>query len=255
MIVREYFADLDAYYINMASAEDRRKHIEHEFCDVFSSLTRIEPVHTDIQDGAEFMLCMEDAYNNYNSSHRLDGKQIFLSPSGKVDSFKPSNDAHILMQASKYYSLYKTTKLDLQKFLESGKQRALFLEDDATCRQGFLDCDLHIPDADILVWGGACAELERDNKAFANNSKYKFRRIKNRKSAWFTTCYEVSQAGAKALLDTFDSFPALPIDLLWMHSFDICNAYACYPMGIVQYGASEVTGATSKMYKTEGDLK
>lgn len=34
MIVREYFADLDAYYINMASAEDRRKHIEREFRDV-----------------------------------------------------------------------------------------------------------------------------------------------------------------------------------------------------------------------------
>lgn len=248
MIVREHFADTDAYYINLPASKYRRSCIEREFSGMFKSLSRVEPVATTIQDGAEFMRCMEDAYNNYNHLHRLDGKQIFVSPSGKVDSFKQSTDMHVLMQASKYYSLYKTTKLNLQNFLESGKQRVLFLEDDATCRPGFLDCDMHMPEADIVVWGGACSDVHRDSLAFSMHGRYKLKRIRNRKSAWFTTCYEVTKAGANAMLEAFDSTPAIPLDLLWMYAFDVCNAYACYPMGIVQHGISEVTGVKSKMH-------
>lgn len=234
MLIREYFADLDAYYINLASAKHRRDDMEREFSDVFSTLTRVEPVHTNEQDGAEFVQDMQYAYANCNSLHRF-------------DYFRKAIANYIPGQASKYCSLYRTTRQNLQTFLESDKQRVVFLEDDATCRTGFLDCDMSIPDADMIVWGGACADVHKDSVSFMRHSKYRLKRLDKRRNAIFTTCYEVSRRGAEAFLEAFDNMPAMPIDLLWMYAFDVCNAYACYPMGIAQQGTSGITGAKSSM--------
>lgn len=244
----------------MESEKSRRAQVEANFADVFGELKFIEPFKqgTLEEQGLMFKHELVNArlhtdelglLSRLHQAEAIDDVEFLARTLSDRHKF----GAYTAEQFGKYRSLYMTTLNVLQSFLQSDMKSLILMEDDAYPRSKFLDTDLHIPEADILVWGGACNSLSKDNKSFALGKQYAFKKLQRRKYATFTTCYEFTRRGADILLSEYNSRHPMPTDIIWCYAFRKCEAYTMSPMGIIQKGESTVVDRQLQMLGGELD--
>ena len=261
--VADHFKGIDAFYINLDEAEARRESMTSTFSDVFRSLNRVKPIEF-VEDaktvGVQAKASLVEAKKLYDVKHVFKGmvmyNDILLSKFANR-TFNPRAKAPWTPEDyAAQESLYRTTINILLKIVDCDFDRAIIMEDDCYVRDGLLEADIEIPDADILVWGGAFANIMQDAKKFADGKPYAFKRRTSKRRAWFAHCYEVTKAGARTMLDVFKSFPTGTVDTTWLYAFDMCKAYALEPTGIVQSGAASQLQACTRIHpKTREEAK
>jgi hypothetical protein len=243
----EHFADINAVYINLSKDVDRREKMEALYSSMFKKLSRVEPVHFEdaFEAGVRAKENLIETRKNYDDKDYFKLVNMYADISIKrFRNRKPRADALNFVWLPKHYaaqdSLSQTCKAILKSFIDSGKDRFLLMEDDATPRD-FIDKEIDIPDdADILVWGGACPSAQTDANKFSKTLDYSFKKVDGRHSAWYTTAYELTRKGAIALYKEYDARPGYTVDTVWRYAFDNVNAYRLVPMGFVQGASSSI---------------
>ena len=249
MTPREHFKDLDAVYINLEKDVDRKKKLLENCGSLFKTFVRVEPVkYFDMrQKGLEVKKGLEKTAKYFDPKGYLKSCYMYREVSEKTFMNRdPRKDKLEMSWLPEHYaahnSLTETVLGILNEFLDSDKQRLVVVEDDA-CPRDFLDVDLNIPDADILIWGGASRGVVSDAVAVRDGKSFEFRKKTGKGTANYTTCWEVTRKGASALVRAYDR-PAVTIDTAWRYAFDLVDAYALFPMGFVQRsGSSSVDGS------------
>jgi hypothetical protein len=259
---KDYFKNLDAVYINLDAATERREAIESSFANVFRSLTRVVPI--DFKDkfavGVDTKLRLMDALQNYDekgyfkrsNQYKIEDIEDFKH---RKNDCKFVNEVWTPEQYAAQESLSQTYKQILKDFLASKLERIMVFEDDARARD-FMDKEIDIPDdAEILAWGGATSSTQTDAKHFANAESFHFRRVSGKRTAWYFTAYEFTRSGAEKLLEDFESVPAYTTDTIVRYTLDRSIAYRLIPMGFVQGGSSYLAREGVQMPLTREEAK
>jgi hypothetical protein len=257
---RDYFKTIDAVYINLDVAKERRASIEHDFGNTFRSLTRVEPVHFDdmFSAGVDAKMRLIESAESYDEKGYFKCSEQYKKIS--ADRFKKrkggsvhANSVWTPEQYAAQESLSQTSRKILQAFLNTSLNKLMILEDDARARD-FMNQEIDIPDdADILVWGGAVTSAQSDANRFAKNTSFWFSKIDGKHNAWYTTAYEVSRAGASKLLEEYNFRPAYTTDTVWRYAFDEVDTYRLSPMGFVQGASSYLADAGVAMPLTRDE--
>lgn len=249
MTPREHFKDLDAVYINLEKDVDRKRQVLENCGGLFKTFVRVEPVKYDDmrQKGLEVKKNLEKTAKLFDPKDYLKTCYMYKEVSEKAFMNRKSRKDKLEMtwlpeQYAAHNSLTDTVLNILDDFLGSDKQKLVVVEDDAYPRD-FLDIDLDIPDADIIVWGGASRGVVSDAVAVRDGKSFEFKKKTGKGTANYTTCWEVTRRGAIALVRAYDR-PAVTIDTAWRYAFDVVDSYALFPMGFVQrFGSSSTDGA------------
>ena len=167
MTPREHFKDLDAVYINLEKDADRKKQVLENCGSLFKTFVRVEPVKYNNmrQKGLEVKKNLEKTAKLFDPKDYLKTCYMYKEVSEKAFMNRKSRKDKLEMtwlpeQYAAHNSLTDTVLNILDDFLGSDKQKLVVVEDDAYPRD-FLDIDLDIPDADIIVWGGASSSSKR----------------------------------------------------------------------------------------------
>jgi hypothetical protein len=255
----DYFKTIDAVYINLDVATERRASIEHDFGNAFRSLTRVEPVHFDdmFSAGVDAKIRLMESAKSYDEKGYFKCSEQYKEIS--ADRFKKrkggsvhANSVWTPEQYAAQESLSQTSRKILQAFLNTSLSSLMILEDDARARD-FMNQELDIPDADILVWGGAVTSAQSDADRFAKTKSFSFTKINGKHSSWYTTAYEVSRLGAAKLLEEYLARPAYTTDTVWRYAFDEVDTYRLSPMGFVQGASSYLADAGVAMPLTRDE--
>jgi hypothetical protein len=259
---KDYFKNLDAVYINLDAATERREAIENSFSNIFRSLTRVVPI--DFKDkfavGVDTKLRLMDALQNYDekgyfkrsNQYKIEDIEDFKH---RKNDCKYVNEVWTPEQYAAQESLSQTYKQILKDFLASELDRIMVFEDDARARD-FMDDKIDIPDdAEILAWGGATSSVQTDARHFMNEQPFHFLRVSGKRTAWYCTAYEFTRTGAAKLLEDFNSVPAYTTDTIIRYTLDRATAYRLSPMGFVQGDSSYLAREGIRMPLTRDEAK
>lgn len=233
----DHLRGLPCYWINLTTSTDRAKQFTEKSAPLFGEATRVDAVTPDRvtdKDLDDFITAWRRSVDHIVTHvNDPEARRLHL---GSVPKPRSSRDLRRIMLA-----LTRSHLNALQRGLADGHPRFCVAEDDVVPRHTVWDSSVSAPptDSDIAVHSGALryAAHRQDDALFTKGRSHEWRPIKKPLSSLCAGLYEVTPAGAEAIIRACETFPMM-IDHSWGFALRECRSTVMTPNTFAQLGPS-----------------
>lgn len=231
----DYLKTLPAYYINVDTNSERHQQFLSQTAPLFASVNR-HPASPIVDARSEALEWREMIKLSKETPGHYDKVNVFLANDKTMEREKKQREY------AATFSLYRSVLEVMNRFLESGEDRMILLEDDAVPRLQLLEeVNAASPFVDLIVWGGAIpmGAHNHDGKQFVAGKEPRWKEVtKKGTGRYIATAYEVTRYGAEVQAWALTAHPHA-VDCAWWYTMDLVRSVVLEPTGFVQRGQSE----------------
>uniref|UniRef100_A0AAU6R6B6 Glycosyltransferase n=1 Tax=Micrococcus phage Kurnik TaxID=3092208 RepID=A0AAU6R6B6_9CAUD len=236
---REYLRDIHAVVINVPSSTERLQQFMRSTAPLFAGVT--------VHSASPVTQAREEAYGwrqKVRAGHDSDIDSRFKNVKVFLAQDKTLEREAKQLEYAKTYSLYRTTKALLERFLDSNLERIIVLEDDAVPRaMDLMTLEMSVEQHqkfELSVWGGAIGmgAHKHDDEVYRNGKDPAWKPITSPNGKYIATAYEVTRQGAAQFLYDLRVHPHA-VDCSWWYTMAAVPSQVLSPTGFVQWGQSD----------------